>query len=73
MKTLVSRARWILLGLPLLMLGACSVDADGGYAHRSHYYYPYGDRYLRPVPREELRARVIVRPDGRREYVYDRY
>ena len=79
MKTNRSRWVWLLLALPLVGLTGCSVETYGygqAYHRDGHYYhyYPEGSRYLYPYrvyePREQ--ARIIVRPDGRRAYVYER-
>ena len=74
MKT--NRTRWIslLLALPLLGLAGCSVGVYGhphAYYHEG-YYYPDGSRYLYPRRVYEPQARIIVRPDGHRGYVYER-
>jgi hypothetical protein len=75
MKTLRSSCLGLFLALPMLAAG-CQVEY-GHYPstyYDSHVYYRDGYRYLYPervdVPHDH--ARVITRPDGHRDYVYDR-
>jgi hypothetical protein len=74
MKMIRSCCLGFLLMLPLLAAAGCEVDV-GRYAdYDRHVYYRDGYRYLYPehvyVPHDG--AHVIIRPDGRRDYVYDR-
>jgi hypothetical protein len=71
MKSLSSRVFMLLVGVPLMLLGGCTVDVGARDTYAGHYgkhhggYYSrgyYRPGYYTPVRRE---ARVVVEPSVR--------